>query len=394
MKKVYLGVVLTIGLQYCLSFEEKIYTPPTQIQNVLILPFVEEDQEEKTFLEKKASPYFYLGFGFAHNVHQLMNQSQEIHSVPLNTIAQDTNAELLLKTEKEVLELWKTSNPHNIKYLVFGSFKVVEKEKFKIVVKVYNLENLENKKIKSKLLTLQEVSKGEDSIEYTKFLKTELYPDIIKFILCFKVMKESCVPIQQEELENLDLEETKSFSEFLDHSRGLYHFYEFIHFSDNKFERIKEQQFSEIYFKKAIFSSKEKGVEYNNAIRNFISFQKNSELQKEALNLDLSKFQVFYKSSNDPLKPELDQEEASNLRTLLNKSLRFVKENPEYKIFVTGIWSKQLENKDQLLRSTSLIEFLYGKQDFNSESSPYIFEDISGEEDSSKLEIRKVTGGN
>lgn len=393
MKKLYLGLALIFGMQYCLNFEEKIYIPPTQIQNVLILPFVEEDQQEKSFLEKKASPYFYLGFGFAHNVHQLLSQSQEIHSIPLNTIAQETSSELLLKTEKEVLELWKTSNPHNIKYLVFGSFKVVEKGKFKIIAKVYNLENLENKKIKSKVLTFQEISKGEDVIEYTQFLKTELYPDILKFILCFKVMRESCVPIQKEELENLDLEETKNFSEFLDHSRALYHFYEFIHFAENKFERVKEKQFSEIYFKKAIFSSEEKGVAYNNAIKNFISFQKNSELQKEALNLDLNKFRVFYTSSKDPLKPDLDQEEASNLRTLLNKSLRFVKENPEYKIFVTSTWSSQLENKDQVLRSTSLVEFLYGKQNFHSESSPYIFEDILGEEDSSKIEIRKAEGG-
>lgn len=392
MKKVLL--ILTLFLQYCLSFEEKVYTPPTRIKTLLVLPFIEENLEEKSFLEKKASPNFYLGFGLAHNVHQLANQSPEIFSIPLSEVSKELSLETLLKTEKDFLEFIKVQKLAD--YIVRGSFKVLEKEKLQLIVKVYNLENLDYQKFKSSEIRFQEVSKSEEDVQYTNFIKNNLYPNILKFILCNNVVRESCEPIQKEQLASFQLEETTEFLEFLAHSRGLYHFYESIHLAENSAQHLSEKNFSELYLKKAIHQSSVKGKTYKNAIQSLLMLERNTEQEAVDLNLKLSRFTVFYNSSKDLLQPVLDKEEENNLRTIINQAIQFVGINPEYRIYIIGNWSKEFDNqeyREKALRSTSLLEHLYGKQNGSSENSPYIFQDVLGEEDTAFIKLQRLSGG-
>ncbi|MCX7998108.1 MAG: hypothetical protein N3A69_04035 [Leptospiraceae bacterium] len=392
MKKVLL--VLTLFLQYCLSFEEKIYTPPTRIKTLLVLPFIEENFEGKPFQEKKASPNFYLGFGLAHNVHQLANQSPEILSIPLSELAKDFSLEAFLKDEKEFLEFIKAQKLAD--YIVRGTFQVIQKDKLQITAKVYNLENLDYKKFKSSEIRFQEVSKSEEDVQYTNFIKNNLYPNILKFVLCNNVVRESCEPIQKEQLASFQLEETTEFSEFLAHSRGLYHFYESIHLAENSAQQLSEKNFSELYLRKAIHQSNVKGRTYKNAFQSLLLLERSTEQEALDLNLKLSRFPIFYNTSKDLLQPVLEKEEENNLRTIINQAIQFVGINPEYRIYITGNWSKEFDNqeyREKALRSTSLLEHLYGKQNGSSENSPYIFQDVLGEEDTTLIKLQRLSGG-
>lgn len=391
MNRISFAVILL--LVSCTTFEEKIYTPPTKVKTVVILPFLEEEFEEKSFQEKKTSPNFYLGFGIAYNIHQLVNQSQEIFSISLLDISREFSLETQFKKESEILEILKSQKLAD--YLVRGNFQMTKKNNLKITTKIYNLESSEFQKVKSKEISFLETA-DKDLVEYSKYLKNGLYPEILKFMLCYNVMRESCEPIQKEKVDSLTLEETTELSEFLDHYRGFYHYLEAVHNSKLS-ENLKESQLAEFYFKKAIFKSEEKGKTYKNAIQSLLLLTQNLEKELQELNLKLSCFQVFYSPKKDLLQPILEKEEANNLRNIINQAVRFVQENPEYRLYITSAWSNEFDNpeyRSSNLRSTNFIEYLYGKQNLSPEKLPYVLQDTLGEEDTTTLKIQKMSGGN
>jgi len=330
-------LIFTFILKQCTTPEDQAYKPPESLVSIVVLPYVEEEFLDKTYLVKKKSPYFAFGIGISENLRELLSQNSELLVVYPEDIFHKLPIEKVLGEAKFQRENFKELE--KITWVLTGSFQYdPQKKAFEITSYLYDPQG--NSK---KLPKVKGISFTTEQISYLDFLKNQLYSSTIKTLLCERVKKEECPPLKPEFIANLDLTESSNFSAFLNYSRGLTYLYESYNLELDKLESLKKRNIALTYFKKAILDSSREQQKYPHAVTNLVNIFQSKPHSLLDLDLELKSYTIAsYNFPSNPFQHELTSSEISRLRKVLQKALWFVKLNPEYKIQVMGHWSKNL----------------------------------------------------
>ncbi len=332
-------LIFTFILKNCTTPEDQAYKPPESLISIVVLPYVEEEFQGKTYLVKKKSPYFAFGIGISENLRELLSQNSELLVVYPEDIFNKLPIEKILGESKFQRENFKELE--KITWVLTGSFQYdPQKKAFEIISYLYDSQGNSKKLPIAKGISF---TPNTEQTSYLDFLKNQLYSSTIKTLLCERVKKEECPPSKPEIIENLDLKESSNLGTFLNHFRGLTYLYESYNLELDKLESLKKRNIALTYFKKAILDSSREQQKYPNAVTNLVNIFQSKPHSLLDIDLELKSYTISsYNFPSNPFQHELTSSEISRLQKVLQKALWFVKLNPEYKIQVTGHWSKNL----------------------------------------------------
>jgi hypothetical protein len=330
---------------YC-SSPTKRYSPPEKQIHVLVLPFQEKEMIGKPIDEMKKSNLYPFGFAIADSLAQVLKQREEMIILDTTNLFRSTSVDQLM--EKEKIKYSDISiDGIEIDFLIAGTYHL-DKDSNTIFV---SAELIDHKEDSTRLLKKKEIifTKNleitNDKFPYEIFLRNQLAQRAIQEILCKDTILETCTIISQDELNKLQISETKNLQSFLQNGKGLQIYYESLNPLIEDEKKISLRKKSIVNFKQSMLTSQKENENYESPEKNLYKVIYSTESEFSEINTELQAFTISsYTNSKDPLKNGLNEYELQKIRGAIAKAIHFIQLNPNYMLEITGHWTSEKDN--------------------------------------------------
>ncbi len=348
-----------LSISHCSSPTKKYSAPEKQI-HVLVLPFQEKEMIGKALDEKKKSNLYPFGFAIADSLAQILKQREEMIILDTANFFRSNSVDQFMEREK--IHFSEISiDGTEIDFLITGTY-YLEKDSNTIFV---SAELIDSKDDSTRLVKKKEIiftknlEVTNDKFPYEIFLKNQLAQRSIQEILCKDTILETCTIISQEELDKLQISETKNLQSFIQNGKGLQVHYESLNPFIEDEKKISLRKKAMVHFKQSILTSQKENETYDSPEKNLYKVIYSTESEFSEINTELQAFTISsYTNPKDPLKNGLNEYELKKIRGAIAKAIHFIQLNPNYTLEITGHWTSDKDNVSLRSKNSRSLQIL------------------------------------